>query len=133
MSERIDDPTFKANDYGSARNDNFSFGSHIYQTTDDWLNPDTGSSKPSPAYQDITRPSTPEERQEDAARLSAVLGGLAAGAGITPHPLIRLASIPLGAAAAYVGTKGGESFGSSTTTEYDPQRWLDKQKNKEAD
>jgi len=133
MSERIDDPTFKEYGYDSAQKEHFTFGSHIYQTTDDWLNPDTGSSNPSPTYQDITRPSTPEERQEDAARLSAVLGGLAAGAGITPNPLIRIASIPLGAAAAYVGTKGGESFGSSTTTEYDPQRWLDKQKNKEAD
>jgi len=35
MSERTDDPTFKYYDYDAAQNDNFSFGGHMYYTTND--------------------------------------------------------------------------------------------------
>lgn len=93
---------------------------------DDWLNPDTSGIKPSPVYNDVTRPSTPEDRQFDAASKSSLLAGLGIGASYIPHPLAKLAAVGLGMASAITGTMGGEYFGSPTHTDYDPQRWLDK-------
>jgi len=79
MSERTDDPTFRYYDYDAAQKDNFSFGGHMYYTTNDAMTPlarqgessqtaESAPKQPAPATDEnivrgkINDPNSPEER-----------------------------------------------------------------------
>ena len=86
MSERTDDTTFRYYDYDAASKDNFSFGEHMYYTTNDAMTPlsqqgetsqaaESAPKQPAPGTGEnivkgkINDPNSPEERLKRLERL----------------------------------------------------------------
>lgn len=59
MSERTDDQTFRYYDYDAAQKDNFSFGGHIYYTTNDAMTPLSQQGGTSQAAESAPKQSAP--------------------------------------------------------------------------
>jgi hypothetical protein len=115
-------PSYKGSQEDSATTQEKVYVHH----QDDWLNPDYDRLPPAPpTYTDIYRPSTVEERRDEAAVYSAVLGLDAFFSAALPSPLNYVVGGPLAYTAGLIGTQGGEVWGSPTRFTADPQRSLD--------